>query len=81
MRMSWALALLLLTLLIVMTAGCKSQGGMEIASARLVCRDEPAIPADPVTDEDNGRYLRSMRGAWADCKSKLDWVRDFVKPK
>lgn len=51
---------------------------------KLSCADEPAAPkgAGPqgeVTDEQNGTYLRSLRGAWFDCRSKVDWMRTWVK--
>lgn len=46
---------------------------------KLVCPDEPAVPAEPVTDEANGKYLREMRGAWAGCKSDVDWLREWFR--
>jgi len=76
MRIAFVLAL------VVALAGCKTTDpGTVIPVSRLVCADEPAIPEDPITDEKNSTYLRGMRGAWADCSSKLKWVRDFVSPK
>lgn len=42
---------------------------------KLVCPDEPDVPAEPVTDEANGAYLKDMRGSWAGCKEDVDWLR------
>lgn len=62
--------------------GCKTVGGgLDIPASRFVSKPEPAIPAPPVTDEENGNYLRGLHGALLDCKSKLEWLFDYVKPK
>ena len=63
-------------------AGCGDKKHIEFAKPpadRLVCPDEPAIPAAPVTDEANGKYLRELRDAWAGCKGDVDWMRLFFK--
>lgn len=72
---------LLLLPLLLAVAACKTTGSTEIESARLECKDEPAIPEGEITDAKNGAYLRGMRAAWADCRGKLHWVRDYVKGK
>lgn len=46
---------------------------------KLVCPDEPAVPAAPVTDEANGEYLKSLRNSWYGCRSDVDWLRTWFK--
>jgi hypothetical protein len=49
-------------------------------SARLDCADEPPAPGAsgaPVTDDENGAYLTSLRGAWQDCHSAVQWLKDW----
>lgn len=46
---------------------------------KLVCPDEPTVPEAPVTDEANGEYLKGLRGAWAGCKSDVDWLRTWFR--
>lgn len=46
---------------------------------KLVCPDEPAVPAAPVSDEANADYLKGMRGAWAGCKADVDWLRTWFR--
>jgi len=46
---------------------------------KLVCPDEPPVPAAPVSDEANGAYLKAMRAAWAGCRSDVDWLRIWFR--
>ncbi len=60
-------------------------------SAKRVCAPEPDRPvglgaeytaADgtvrrAVTDDENGTYLRDLRGAGQDCREKLNYVNDW----
>lgn len=48
----------------------------------LTCQDEPDPPAgDPVTgavsDQDDAGYKQSLRGAWQDCSSKVQYLHDW----
>lgn len=66
---------LLIAALALTVAGCTPP--IEFArppADKLVCPDEPAVPAAPVTDEMNADYLKRMRAAWAGCKSDVDWL-------
>lgn len=61
------------------------------APDKLVCAPDPDRPVgsgpqyvDPngvtrnqITDDDNGTYLRELRDTGQDCRSKVDWLRDF----
>lgn len=67
---------LFLCLLSLAVAGCAHTAGLP-PDDMLRCRDEPEAPSGVVTDEQNGTYLRSLRGAWLDCRSKLNWIRDW----
>ncbi len=60
-------------------AGCKTTEFAEPPADKLRCAPEPDVPAGtgPVTDEQNGTYLRGLRGAGADCRAKVDWLRDW----
>lgn len=49
----------------------------EIDPALLECADEPAAPAMPVTNRQDVAYKNDLRFAHADCKSKLDRVREI----
>ena len=60
---------------LICLSACSHMEFAQPDQSRLVCADEPAVPAPPVTDAVNGRYLKDMRGAWADCRSKVDWLR------
>lgn len=56
---------------------------------KLVCADEPGRPVgkgDPytdsrgverraVTDEENGQYLKGLRGAGQSCRDDVNWLR------
>lgn len=70
-------------------AGC---GNLEIVKPppeKMVCDPEPDAPGvivvDPTTgiesrvvsDEENGEYLKGLRSAGGDCRSKLEWIDDF----
>jgi hypothetical protein len=47
----------------------------------LHCAGEPDIPGDPVTgvvsDEQDAQYKRDLRGSGQDCRSKVDYLRDW----
>jgi hypothetical protein len=47
----------------------------------LHCAPEPDVPGDPVTgvvtDEQDAQYKRDLRGAGQDCRSKVDYLRDW----
>jgi hypothetical protein len=71
---------LLVIPLLLAVAACA--GHVEFPSPpadKLVCPDEPAVPAAPVTDEANGEYLKGMRSSWAGCKSDVDWLRSWFR--
>lgn len=68
--------------LLLTVAGCGEQKHIEFPKPpadKLVCPDEPAIPAEPVTDEANATYLKGMRNAWAGCRSDVDWLRTWFR--
>lgn len=66
--------------LLLAVAGCAGHVEFPKPPAdKLVCPDEPAVPAAPVTDEKNGEYLKGMRGAWAGCREDVDWLRAWFK--
>lgn len=66
--------------LLLAVAGCAGHVEFPKPPAdKLVCPDEPAVPDAPVTDEENGEYLKGMRAAWAGCRSDVDWLREWFK--
>lgn len=65
--------------LLLAVAACAHVEFPEPPADKLVCPDEPAVPAAPVTDEANGEYLKGMRGAWAGCKADVDWLRTWFR--
>lgn len=70
---------LLLIAPLLALAGCGA-GHLEFPKPPLDktrCADEPAVPAEPVTDAANGQYLKGMRGAWVDCRDTVAWWRDW----
>lgn len=61
-----------------------SCGRMHVAKPSdvyLHCAPEPDVPGDPVTgvvtDEQDAQYKRDLRGAGQDCRSKVDYLRDW----
>jgi hypothetical protein len=72
-----------ITALFTLTAGsCAHTGVARPDSTKLVCKDEPELPAgDPATgavsDEQDARYKGELRGAWYDCHSTVTWLRDW----
>lgn len=64
---------------LLLVAGCAHVEFPEPPADKLVCPDEPDVPAEPVTDEANGEYLKDMRGAWAGCRSDVDWLRAWFR--
>jgi len=74
----------LIPLLALSLGACTTTGNLDgIPAERLVCPDEPGRPAgDPetgaVSDEENGEYLRRLRGAYLGCKEDIDWLRDYA---
>lgn len=51
----------------------------------LTCADEPEAPDLPGRDQQAARdamtlnYLLSLRGAWGDCRAKVDGLRAWSK--
>jgi hypothetical protein len=47
----------------------------------LHCAAEPDVPGDPltgvVTDEQDAAYKSDLRGSGQDCRSKVDYLRDW----
>lgn len=73
--------ILIVSALAIAISGC-GEKHIEFAEPppeRLTCPDEPAIPANPVTDEKNAAYLKSLRSAWAGCRSDVDWLRNWFR--
>lgn len=65
-------------LALVALAGCA--GHLEFPrppADKLRCAGDPPLPAAPVTDEANGRYLQGLHGAWQDCSDTVAWWRDW----
>lgn len=68
-----------------MTA-CATTGIARPDASRLHCADEPAIPVGEivtldgqrlVSDRQDGEYKRELRGAWYDCHSAVQWLREW----
>lgn len=57
-------------------AGCATSsvetGRLRPPAEQLTCADEPISPG-LITEG----YLTDLRGAWADCRAKVDWLRDY----
>lgn len=73
---------LILIPVLLAVAACGNKQRIEFPKPpadKLVCPDEPPVPAAPVTDEANGEYLKGMRNAWAGCKSDVDWLRIWFR--
>lgn len=69
----------LIVILLLVLAGCKTTEFAEPPADKLVCPEEPEVPAEPVTDQKNATYLTEMRGAWAGCKEDVDWLRAWFR--
>ena len=74
---------LLLALPLLLVAGCMKPGFTMPDRTKLVCAVEPPRPVglgpdNAVTDEENGKYLRQLREAGANCRSQLKWVQDYL---
>lgn len=78
-RMKLAAALALLPILTA--ASCGQTHIAKPSDVYLHCAGEPDIPGDPVTgvvtDEQDAQYKRDLRGAGQDCRSKVDYLRDW----
>lgn len=75
--------LLLISGLALTLAACGNEHIAKPSDSYLACSPEPDVPAgDPVTgeitDEDNAHYLGALRDAGQDCRSKLQYVHDWV---
>jgi hypothetical protein len=46
-------------------------------AARLTCKAEPLSPGASATDRQAGDYVTALVEAGRDCRSQLNWVRDF----
>lgn len=79
--------LLFLPLVMVLLTAAQCGGRPEFAKPpadKLVCPNEPdppvgVGPGGTVTDEENGTYLKDLRGAWAGCFSDVEWLRTWFK--
>ena len=74
-----------------LVAGCKTYDVPRPPDDKLVCDPEPGRPvgAGPVytdsagverrevTDEENGTYLRSLRGSGQSCRDDVNWLREW----
>lgn len=62
-------------------AACGHTGVAKPSDVYLRCAAEPELPGDPVTgvvtDEQDAAYKRDLRGAGQDCRSKVDYLRDW----
>lgn len=45
---------------------------------RLTCQAEPSVP-DEATDATVAQFIVDLRGAGQDCRSNLQWVREFFE--
>lgn len=70
---------LLVIPLLLAVAACAHVEFPKPPADKLVCPDEPAVPAAPVSDEANGEYLKGMRNSWAGCKADVDWLRTWFR--
>ena len=73
---------LLSAALLLAVAGCAGKPRAEFPvppADKLVCADEPGVPDDPITDEKNATYLKSLRAAGQTCRSDVDWLRVWFK--
>ncbi len=55
---------------------CAGEPGRPVGSGP-VYTDSNGVERHEVTDEENGEYLRSLRGAGQDCRDKVNWFRDY----
>lgn len=70
-------AVLVLALLL---AGCATVEFPRPPADKLICDAEPDRPVGlgpggAVTDEENGEYLRKLRGTGQSCRDDVDWLR------
>lgn len=73
---------LLLVPLLLAVAACGVKPRVEFPTPpadKLVCPDEPGVPDDPITDEKNATYLKSLRAAGQGCRADVDWLRVWFK--
>lgn len=73
---------LLLVGLLLAVAGCGEKPHVQFPKPppdKLVCPAEPDIPDDPITDEKNAGYLKSLRVAGQGCRADVDWLREWFK--
>lgn len=63
-------------------AACGQEHIAKPSDAYLSCSAEPDIPGDPVTgvvtDGQDAQYKKDLRDAGQDCRSKLQYVHDWV---
>ncbi len=53
---------------------------LTIPSVLLECAPSPAVPPKPRDQEAVGRYIVALHEAHADCKSRVEAIRDLQKP-
>lgn len=75
---------LLILPVLLLVAGCMQPGFTMPDKSKLVCAPEPGRPAGlgpdgAVTDAENGDYLRALRTAGGDCRSSLQWLKDYLE--
>lgn len=63
----------------VALAGCAHTQFAEPPEDKLVCPEEPGVPDAPVSDEENGKYLRDLRAAGAGCREDVNWLREWFR--
>lgn len=67
-----------------MTSGLTGCGGVKTIpppANKLVCADDPAVPElaadEAVKAKQKADYLTALWAAGADCRSQLEWNRDY----
>jgi len=79
-----------LALTIPFVMACAACGPQRIETVKppaalLTCADEPVAPDLPGRDQQDARdrltldYLLAMRGAWGDCRAKVDGINAWAK--
>lgn len=73
--------LALIALAAMALAGCQTtQAIARPDESKLRCAEEPDVPGDAlgiVNDEQDARYKKDLRAAGQDCRSVVQWLRDW----